>query len=273
MFSTSPQNPKPLAVTFSNRFKFKNQMIYSNDESDKSIRQKNFYLTVYLLPIATAAIICGVIYLLSQAGYLHRRDVVFGYMLSLTPAILVYLFNNRNWLKMPDGTYHNIKGISQTNIINLNEPKEYEAEYFYSKKEKATSAFLGLLIIGLGIWFGIKDANTILIPIATIIGGIFYFYTGIKGLLDKKAKLKLAKKGIWTNKLGFVDWNDLIKAQVIEDRSGRTTQTILEIYLKGTVYSEAHQPDERLSLTDIDDKEMIETVIDTFISKRNELSI
>ena len=248
-------------------------MIYSNDESDKSIRQKNFYLTVYILPIATAVIICGVIYWLSQAGYLQRRDMIFGYTLSLTPAILVYAFNKRNWLKMPDGTYHNIKGISQTNIINLNEPAEYEAEYFYSKNEKATSAFLGLLIIGFGIWLGIKGANTILIPIATIIIGIFLSYTGIKGLLDKTAKLKLARKGIWTNKLGFVDWNNVLKAQVIEDRSGRATQTILEIYLKGTVYSEANQPDERLSLTDIDDKEMIETVIDTFISKHNELAI
>ncbi len=246
-------------------------MIYTNDEADKSIRQKNFYLTVYVLPIAAVAIICGLVYSASKANYLTRTDTTYGYVFSLTPALLLYAFNKRNWLKMPDGTYHNIKGISQTNTVTVNEPIEYEAEYFYSKKEKATSALLGLLMVGIGIWVAAIGAKTILVPIVTVIGGLFLAYIGIKGLLDKTAKLKLAKKGIWTKKLGFVDWNNVTKAQVIEDRSGRTPQTILEIYLKGTVFAEANQPDERLILTDIEDKGMVETVVGTLMSKRTEL--
>ena len=58
---------------------------------------------------------------------------------------------------MPDGTYHNIKGISSAKDIFVSEPAVYEAEYFYSKKEKATSAVTGLLLIGVGIWLVLVD--------------------------------------------------------------------------------------------------------------------
>ena len=127
-------------------------------------------------------------------------------------------------------------------------------------------------MIVVGIWLGLKGSKSILIPIGTSASGFFLSYVGIKGLLDKSAKLKLAKKGLWTNKLGFVDWNDITKAQVVEDNSGRSPQTILEIYLKGTVFAEANQPDEKLYLTDIDGKEFVEMVVDNLIIKRNEIT-
>ncbi|HLK30756.1 MAG TPA: hypothetical protein VKT28_19420 [Puia sp.] len=245
-------------------------MIYTNDEADKSVRQKNFYLTVYLLPVAVISGICVLIHWAATAHYLSRTDTYYGYFLSLTPGLLVFAYNKKNWLKMPDGTYHNIKGIAPTNKINLNEPAAYEAVYFNSKKEKISSALVGLALIGIGIWLGAKGANSILIPIGTSAAGFFLAYVGIKGFLDKSAKLKLAKTGLWTNKLGFVDWKDITKAQVVQDTSGRAPQTILEIYLQGTVFAEANQPDERLYLTDIDGKEYVETVIDNLINNRNE---
>ncbi|MFT3902733.1 MAG: hypothetical protein QM727_06145 [Niabella sp.] len=246
-------------------------MIYTNDEGDKSTRQKKFYLTVYILPIATAAIICGLVHLASKVNYLTPTDTLYGYIFSFMPAFLLYAFNKRNWLKMPDGTYHNIKGTSPTNNIAINEPAAYEVEYFSSTKEKVFSILIGLFLVGAGIWSIIKFTKIILVPIIiTMIGGLLLSYIGIKDLLDKTAKLKLAKKGIWTKKLGFVDWNNVAKAQVIEDRSGRYPQTILEIYLKGTIFAEANKPDERLNLTNIEDKEMIEMVVGTLMSKRNE---
>jgi hypothetical protein len=246
-------------------------MIYSNDEADKSVRQKNFYLSVYVLPIAVIAIICGLVYSASKANYLGRTDLSYGYIFSLTPAFFLYIFNRRNWLKMPDGTYHNIKGISQTTTVNLNEPTEYEAEYFNSKKQKISTLLSGLLMVGVAIWLAIRGGRTILLPIIAIFFGVFLSYAGIKGLLDKTAKLKLAKTGLWTNKLGFVVWKNVTKAQVVENRSGRTPETILEIYLKGTVFAEANQPDERLYLTDIENKGMIETVLVTLMQKHNEV--
>jgi len=245
-------------------------MIYTNDESDKSIRQRNFYLTVYIFPIAVVAIICGLVYWASLNNYLQKTDINYGYFMSLTPAFFLYAFNRRNWLKMPDGTFHNIKGIAATPKINFNEPTEYEAEYFYSKTEKATSLFVGLGLIGVSIWLGLKGAKTILIPIMTNIGGLFMSYVGIKGLLEKNARLKIAKNGLWTNKLGFVNWDDINFAEVVEDKSGKQPQLFLHIRLKGTKFEEANEPDERLLLSDLKDNEMIELVINNSITKFND---
>ena len=224
------------------------------------------------MPIGLTLGICVLIYLATTENYLPKGDVIYGCVLALTPGLFLFAYNKKNWLKMPDRTYHNVKGISPTNKINLKEPTEYEAEYFYSKKEKITSTLTGLALIGVGIWLQLKGSKSILIPIGTSVMGIFLSYVGIKGLFDKSAKLKLAKNGLWTNKLGFVDYSDITKAQVIEDTSGKTPQTILEIYLKGTVFAEANQPDERLFLTDIEDKQFVEIVLDNLISKRNELT-
>jgi len=245
-------------------------MIYTNDEADKSVRQKNFYLTVYLLPILVVGIICGAVYLASNANYLPKTDTMYGYIISLTPAFLLYTFNKRNWLKMPDGTYHNIKGISPTPKFSITEPAQYEAAYFYSKTEKATTTIMGVALIAVSVWLGFKGTKTILVPIMTNIGGLFLTYTGLKGLLDKTAKLKIAKNGLWTKKLGFVNWDDINFAEVVEDKSGKAPQTYLEIRLKGTKFEEANQPDERLLLTDLKDKGDIEMVINNSILKYNE---
>ncbi|MDH7461773.1 hypothetical protein QEG73_10805 [Chitinophagaceae bacterium 26-R-25] len=246
-------------------------MIYTNDETDKSIRQKNFLLSVYALPIAVSASLCGLIYLATSANYLPKEDAFFGYMTSLFPGILLFSRNSRNWLKMPDGTFHNIKDIVPTTKINMTEPSLYEEEYFYSRKEKITSTLMGAGLTVASVWLATKGSKSVLIPVSMAAGGIFIGYTGIKGLLDKSATLKLATTGLWTKKLGFVDYNDLVKAQVVQDTSGKTPQTILEIYLKGTVFAEANQPDERLNLTNVDGKEYVEMVLVNLMNKRHEV--
>lgn len=248
-------------------------MIYTNDGADKSIRQKNFYLTVYVLPILLVAIICGLVYWASKNNYLQNTDTIYGYFMSLTPAFLLYAFNRQNWLKMPDGTFHYIKGIAPTPKVNFNEPTEYEAEYYYSKTEKVTSTLTGLALIGVSIWLGFKGSKTILAPIMTNIFGLFLTYIGLKGLLDKSAKLKIAKNGLWTNKLAFVNWDDIKFAEVVEDKSGKQPQLFLHIRLKGTKFEEANQPDERLLLSELKDHGMIETVINSSITNYNNQKI
>lgn len=243
--------------------------IYTNDESDKSIRKRNFYLKVYFLPIALAAAICGFIYWGSLNGYLKRQDAIYGYIFSLTPPFLLYAFNRRNWLKMPDGSYHNIKGISPTPKLNFNEPAQYEAEFYYSKREKAISFLAGFALIGLGIWISLKSAKTIITPLMTTGGGVFLAYVGLKGFLDKNARLKIAKNGLWTNKLGFVNWDDINFAEVVEDKTGDAPQLYLEIRLKGTKFEEANQPDERLLLSDLKGKANVEMIINDSITNYN----
>lgn len=244
-------------------------MIYTNDETDKSSRQKNYYLTVYGFPILLVVVICGLVYWASQNNYLQKTDAIYGYIISLTPAVLLYTFNKQNWLKMPDGTFHYVKGLAPTHKINVNEPTEYEAEYYYSKMEKATTTFIGFALIGASVWLGIKGSKTILVPIMTNIGGLFVTYIGLKGLFDKSAKLKIAKSGLWTSKLGFVNWDDMHFAEVIEDKSEKQPKSYLHIRLKGTKFEEANIPDERLLLSDLKDNGMIETVINTSITNYN----
>jgi len=244
-------------------------MIYTNDEADKFDRRKNFYITVYVFPALVAGIFIALISLAYFSGYLPKGDFTYGCVLSFTPAMFIYTFNRRNWLKMPDGTYHNIKGVPSTNKITFREPTEYQAEYYYSKKEKITSLLIGLFLIGISIWISLKGGKTILLPIGSALSGLCLSYIGFKGLLDKSAKLKIAKNGLWTNKLGFVNWDDINYADVVEDKSERETQLHLEIRLKGTKFEHAGQPDERLLLSDLQNKGDIEMVINQSILNFN----
>lgn len=243
---------------------------YANDESDKSIRKRNFYLEVFIMPIGLVVMTCAIIYWAFSRYYLTQMDMMYGFLMSITPATFLYAFKRRNWLKMPDGTYHNVKGISASPKASFNEPAQYEAEYYYSKKEKISAALLGIVVITVSIWVGFKNQKTILIPVIMNIAGVFIAYNGLKGLLDKTAKLKVAKNGLWTNKLGFVNWDDINFAEVVEDKNGKQPQLILEIRLKGTKFEEAGKPDERLLLTDLKDKESVEMVINNSINNYNE---
>ncbi|HEX5151389.1 MAG TPA: hypothetical protein VFW07_08065 [Parafilimonas sp.] len=227
-------------------------------------------MSVYVFPIGLTLAMCALIYAASSAGYLSETDSYYGYILSLTPGMFLFAYNKRNWLKMPGNTYYNIKGIPPQTKVTLNEPAVYEEEFYYSKKEKTIAACSGIAIMGVGIFISRNNQKTILIPIITILGGLFIAYKGIVGLLDRTPKLKLAKEGLWTNKLGFVDWSDIVRAKVIEDKTGRSTQTILEIYLKGTIHAAANQPDERLMLTEIENKQYVEMIVDNLMGSRNQ---
>jgi hypothetical protein len=244
-------------------------MIYTNDEADKQTRQVNFYVTVYLIPIALAAAICALVYWGSANNYVQKKEVNVGYMLSFTPAAILYAFNRKNWLKMPDGTYHNITGISPTPKLSVNEPATYDAVFFYTKTDNVAAAFMGLAGIGLGIGLCFKNLHVIIVPIVLIINGLFFAYVGLKRFLNKEPGLKIAKNGLWTRKLGFVNWDDINYAEVVLDKSGRTPVLCLEIRLKGTKFEEANKPDQRLMLSQMKDNEMIELVINSTIDNYN----
>ena len=248
-------------------------MRYTNDQNDQSIRKKHFLIEVYALPLALIIGICGLIYLAFHENFLSKTDAFLGGFFSFTPGFILYAKNKNKWLKMPEAGYVNVKDLPPTYPINTNEPTEYEAEYFESKKEKIISTISGLALLVVAIWLGLNKTGFILIPIACGIMGIFMAYTGTKRLLDKKAKLKLAKSGLWTKQLGFMDYNNIVNAEVTEETSGRSPQTILNIFLKGTVFSQVVQPDERLVLTDVVGKEYVEILLDSLMSKRKEIML
>ena len=246
-------------------------MVYTNDEADRQTRQRDYYLKVYALPIALIVIVCGLLYWACLNNYLTKSDTIYGYMMSFTPGLLLYAFNKQSWLKMPDGTFHYIKGIPSTLKININEPSTYEATYYYAKKEKISTALTGLGLFALSIWLVLKGLKYVIVPLVTNIGALFLLYYGIKGLLDKSEKLKIAKNGLWTSKLGFVSWDDVNYADVIEEKNGESPQVYLQVRLKGTKFEEADQADERLLLSDLKGYEMVEFTINTCITNYNAL--
>ena len=110
----------------------------------------------------------------------------------------------------------------------------------------------------------------VLIPIGTVLFALPIFYRGVKELLDTSAQLKLAKNGLWTKKLGFVNWDDINYVEVVEEKDRRSPQTYFEIRLKGTKFEEANVPDERLLLTDIQNKDDVEMMANDLIFQYNQ---
>ena len=97
---------------------------------------------------------------------------------------------------MPDGNFYNIKGVTPPHKIYLSEPTEYEAEFGYSKKQNAGLVILGVILIGMAAYFGVKGIKSIIVPIYLLgIGGILLFKS-ITSILDKTPVLKLAKSGL-----------------------------------------------------------------------------
>src|SRR5215831_5078439 len=145
--------------------------------------------------------------------------------------------------------------------MNLNAPVRYEEEFFYSGKEKAISTILGIIFIIVGVKADVGGSAAELVQVALIVGGLFFAYMGIKEIIDRKPKLKLAKKGLWTKKLGFVDWNNIAKIRVTKTGPWLYRETLLEIYLKKAFFEEPSQPDEMLDLTHAADKEYLEAIM------------
>lgn len=244
-------------------------MIYSNDESDKALRTKNHFIEVYVQPIVVSLILSALFFLSAKTFMIGSTDHVMGYYLAVFAGIIVYARNQGRWLKMPDGTWYNVKGIRPPHVFSANEPAEYDEEYFVSKKDKIVLVAMGLFSLAAGIFFGVKDVRGVFLPIFLIGSGSVAIYLGIKAFQDKGPALKLASQGLWTAKLGFVDWKDIEKAEVVEEK-GRSTQTILDIYLKGTVFSEANEPDQRLNISGFLNKENVELHVETYIFKYKE---
>lgn len=87
-------------------------MKYSNDQSDKSFRKRNYYLWVYFCPIAVVLIIYAILFFASTKNYLHGIDRYFGYIIFPIVVFLVSQYNSQNRLKIPDGSFHNTNELS-----------------------------------------------------------------------------------------------------------------------------------------------------------------
>jgi hypothetical protein len=219
-----------------------------------------FYFNVILLPLAVAVVVLGLVLFLHFGEYVSLSDAIYGYSLPLAAFFFLSMRNNRDWLRLPDGSYRNIKN-QPLRLSQASEPQRYEEEFFLSKKEQVITTLVGAAMMVGGAVVMVQMQKSILFPISSALVGAGLLHLGIKGFLDKTPKLKIAETGLWTNKLGFVSWDEISETRVVEENTGRAPQTVLYIYLKGTVFAEANRPDEALTLTDIAGKENVKEAI------------
>jgi hypothetical protein len=245
-------------------------MIYTNDNTDRKQRRQHYVLTVYILPVFVAVMCCAVIYFTTRFYNLDDADKKFGYLLSVAIGFIVWFKNKFKWLPLPDGSHYYInKNQDDENMTfdrqaNITEPSNYDMIFRYSKVDSAITLICGIILTALG--FYIMKTTSVIFPLLVIMGGLFMLVQGYKTFVDTTPKLKLSKQGLWTQKLGFHAWSSIKKTKIVRQRSYRSTQTSLEIYLVDGRFKNVDYPDETLSLSGIKDSNKIEKLINEFNS-------
>ncbi len=238
-------------------------MIYSNDHTDKQLRKRNYLLTVFVLPIIAGLIVAAVTYLAYTKKYISEVDRNYCYFTAFAITTFLFTMNKHKWLPLPNGSHFRVQTEDKQQPLSFGEPIEYDKVYYLSKTKMSISLLMGIATIGFGVYI-FRATTSHVISILTIGTGLFTLYQGIKGLLNKAPKLKISSKGLWTNNLGFVNWNDIAKAKVVTESSGEHSSSILEIYLKHTVFAEANYPDEKLVLDNLGNERFIKRNIEKF---------
>ena len=142
-----------------------------------------------------------------------------------------------------------------------NEPIEYLAEFSYLTRTKIIAVLCGLGIAAMGL-----TLQNIFFELITVSGGLIFIYYGTKELLDTDAKLKLAKTGLWTKKLGFKPWSSIkiITIKIRQYPVNSTSYNSLKIYLMG---NNTITPDQEFLFGPLKNNEMIKPMIDEICGK------
>ncbi|BAV06646.1 hypothetical protein SAMN05421788_107306 [Filimonas lacunae] len=241
-------------------------MVYSNDESDKAIRQRNFYLYVYVLPGVLFLLMMALVYVAAYVYHTGRGEIIFLLISSLSYVTQGHNYQKEKWAKMPDGTYYHIKSILQNQPFYLDEPASYEAEFFQPRWQKIFVLLfgVGLAIVGVGGFVFYKVSPFVAFFLA--LQGIFFTLWGAKKLSDNSASLKLDKKGLWMKRLEFVPWTAVVDVRITEDDTGDNKHAYLEVYLHNTIFARIGKPDARLEITYLSEKSKIKPLIEEYRS-------
>ena len=246
-------------------------MIYTNDEADKWQRKKDYLLRVIVLPLVIGLVCFGVLYALERSHLSQPVDIKAGYWIILLIVLTLFAFNKSKWMKMPDGSQYHIPSIAVGSKNYVTEPTTYEEEFYHSNAKRFLPVFIGIVVVGLGIYL-VLDKKLFLFAFISIPFGIFFTYRSIINMLDKSAQLKIAKEGIWTKKLGFIPWKEIVKAKVKQEKTSDGEQLNLEIWLKETPFAQAGKPDQVLELTDVKNSQYVETIISNFFQSIDEIN-
>jgi cytochrome c biogenesis protein CcdA len=234
-----------------------------NDIDKRKYNQKRFF-HVFVFPSALAISVCLISYLLTDVYDFNRSYRLYGCLTGIIVGLILYNDKRLSWQPFPDSPGITTDSLrDHTNITiepnqHYAEPIYYEAEFYFSTVLKILFIIFGLAFVACGGY--IYTNSNIIRRILLMVAGIYFLGFGLKEVISKSPKLKIAKEGLWTRKLGFMPWEIIEKAEVITEKTRRSSRTYLEIHLTDSDTA----PQQKLTLDYITGREKIQPLIDKF---------
>jgi hypothetical protein len=234
-----------------------------HDIDERKYNQKRFF-HVFIMPASLSVFICFISYLLTDIYHLDKSYKSYGYLTGICIGLIFYRNKRENWQPYADSWNVRTNGLNDdgNNYITTEpgqhstEPPYYEAAFYFSTAIKIFLVIFGLAGICINFYF--YPVADIMRSVLWIIGSVFSLGFGIKEIINKSPKLKIAKEGLWTKKLGFMPWETIEKAGVTTEKNWRSSNTYLEIYLSDS----DTKPQQKLWLDYIRGYKKIQPLID-----------
>ena len=225
-------------------------MPYTNDESDKALRKRNYAFAVIVLPLVAALAVGGLLSWLHKLHIISTADNNSGFMYCVFMSVTWHSANKRKWLKMPDGECYSVKSQVSQRKFSPGQPAVFDEVFYNTKTMFKAAVVIGCIIIATAVYM-FANSQQKAFAVLMAFSGIGIIYDGIKHLIDKQAKLAVAEAGIWVDKLGFISWGDIANIEVVK-KGRRQVAVMLRVFVAGSKFTKAGQPDSTIYLGSID---------------------
>lgn len=109
-----------------------------------------------------------------------------------------------------------------------------KTEIYYSKTKSYIELFISILIIGVGIYFFLKDENKgYVLGFIMILVGLYSSSKEIKKILNEEPQITIDDNGISTINVEFRSWNLISDEEVIQEGIGKSTKYFLFYFYEG----------------------------------------
>lgn len=154
-------------------------------------------------------------------------------------------------------------------ITDTNHP--FLERAFYNNRRKAYGQLIiGILFIAVSVWQLTTEFDWLIL--LTFLLGLFLTFYGAQQLATRSAQLRVGQAGLWTPKHGFLPWKQIQSAKVIRRRGGFGTRHLI-LQIEWNQFSASLSTPDEVYLSQLEDAEEIESVIDEFLDQHRSNSI
>ena len=146
------------------------------------------------------------------------------------------------------------------------EPSEYLYEFYNSVEQSKKIILLGIPLLIIATYFTYYsmvsddfDSRLGGIGFGLAIAGILFTFLGFRDFFDKSAKLKLSTEGFWTEKAGFIAWQEVIDLVI---NKGNYNTVVLKVYLRKKDDNTQELPVVAIGITGLKDADKIVPLIE-----------